>query len=75
MLGFETKGSGFVSWSDRSFFFFLFICLSCDNKANEIKKNVLSADYIYWRMQESGNALVHKILKRKGIEVRDGTSH
>ena len=28
----------------------------------EIKQNVLSADFIYWRMQESGNALVHKIL-------------
>ena len=26
-------------------------------------------------MQESGNANVHKYLNRKGIEVRDGTSH
>ena len=60
-LGYKTKGSGFESWSDL--FFLFFICLPCDNKAKEIKKNVLSADYIYWRMQESGNAIVHKILK------------
>ena len=61
MLGFKTKGSVFESLSDR---FFSFLYLSpFDNKAKEIKKNVLSSDYIYWRMQESGNALVHKILK------------
>ena len=68
MLGFKTKGSGFGSWSDRFFFFFLYLS-PFDNKAKKIKKNVLSSDYIYCECKNQEMRLCIKYLNRKGIEV------
>ena len=46
----KAKGPGFESRMDH--FFLFFICLSSDKKALQIK-HILSADYIFWQIQES----------------------
>ena len=56
-------------------FFVFFICLPCDNKAKEIKKMYYQLIIFIGECKNQEMPLCIKYLNRKGIEVRDGTSH